>query len=183
MAAILIRAAVPGDELDVARVHVRSWQVGYRGLLSDEYLDGLRPADRARRYAFGSESRSFPKTLVATEAALIRGFATIAPAQDNDPADLAELNALYVHPDCWGRGIGAALESAARDLLVKLGYRNAMLWVLAGNSRAIGFYESQGWISDGTSRQAEVWGVTVTEFRYFRHACPPAFGAKILPAT
>ena len=30
----------------VARVHVRSWQVGYRGLLPDAYLDGLRAEER-----------------------------------------------------------------------------------------------------------------------------------------
>ena len=32
-----IRDARPGDELDVALVHVRSWQVGYEGL-----IDGIR---------------------------------------------------------------------------------------------------------------------------------------------
>jgi hypothetical protein len=35
----------------VALVHVRAWQVGYRNLLPDEYLDGLWPEERARRYA------------------------------------------------------------------------------------------------------------------------------------
>ena len=164
----------------VARVHVRSWQVGYRGLLSAEYLDGLRAEDRARRYTFGAVAPSFPKTLVATDSDLIRGFATIAPTSDDSQASLAELNALYVDPDCWGRGIGATLESAALDLLMRLGYREAMLWVLGGNSRAIGFYESQGWAADGTSRQAEVWGIAVTELRYVR---PLEFGARILPAT
>ena len=38
----------------VARVHVRSWQVGYRGLLPDAYLDGLRAEERAERYNFAS---------------------------------------------------------------------------------------------------------------------------------
>ena len=27
-------------------VHVRSWQVAYRGLFPDDYLDGLRAEDR-----------------------------------------------------------------------------------------------------------------------------------------
>jgi ribosomal protein S18 acetylase RimI-like enzyme len=158
--------------MDIARVHVRSWQVGYRGLFSDEYLDGLRAEDRARRYTFGAVAPSSPKTLVATDSGMIRGFATIATVRDDSHPSLAELNALYVDPDCWGRGIGATLESAARGLLMQLGYRGAMLWVLAGNTRAIGFYESQGWATDGTSRQAEVWGVAVTELRYLRSAAP-----------
>jgi GNAT superfamily N-acetyltransferase len=159
---------MPGDEIDVARVHVRSWQVGYRGLMPDAYLSSLRPEDRARRYTFDTVSPSRPRTLVATESGVIRGFATIASAQDDDRKNAAELSALYVDPDSWGRRMGAALESAARDSLVQLGYRNAILWVLVGNARAIGFYESQGWENDDASRQAEVWGISVAEIRFAR---------------
>jgi ribosomal protein S18 acetylase RimI-like enzyme len=164
---VAIRPAIPGDELDVARVHVRSWQVGYRGLLSDAYLSNLRAEDRARRYTFGAASASH-MTLVATESGVIRGFATIAQAQEDVGPGAAELNALYIDPDYWGRRMGAALETAARDSMVQRGYRSAILWVLAGNVRAIGFYESQGWQSDGTSRQAEVWGISVAERRFAR---------------
>jgi GNAT superfamily N-acetyltransferase len=159
---------MPGEEIDVARVHVRSWQIGYRGLLSDAYLSNLQPEDRAQRYTFGAVSPSSPRTLVAVESGVIRGFATIAPAQDESRASPAELNALYVDPDCWGRGIGADLECAGRTALYQLGYRRAELWVLLGNLRAMRFYESQGWGNEATSRQAEVWGVTVTEIRYVR---------------
>jgi hypothetical protein len=48
-----VRRAGPGDEAEVAGVHVRSWQAGYRGLLPDRYLDALRPEDRMGRYTFG----------------------------------------------------------------------------------------------------------------------------------
>lgn len=176
---ILIRPAMPGDEIEVARVHVRAWQVGYRGLLSDAYLTGLRAEDRAKRYTFGDASESRPRTLVATESGVIVGFATVSPAQYDDRTSRGELNALYVDPDCWKRGIGAALESAAQAWLVQLGYRHAMLWVLAGNVRAIGFYESQGWGTDGTSRQAEVWGITVTEILFARSLDLSAAGAHV----
>ena len=159
---------MPGDELDVARVHVRAWQVGYRGLMSDAYLTGLRPEDRAKRYSFGEGSESRPRTLAATESGAIVGFATFSPAEDGDRKSIAELNALYVEPDYWKRGIGAALETAARASLIELGYQRAMLWVLAGNVRAIGFYESQGWRPNGIARQAEVWGITVEEISYVR---------------
>ena len=157
-----------GDEPDVARVHVRAWQVGYRGLLPDAYLTGLRPEDRAKRYTFGDVSESRARTLVAAESGTIVGFATLSPAEDGDRMSLAELNALYVDPDYWKRGIGAALETAAQSSLIELGYQRAMLWVLAGNVRAIAFYESQGWQTNGTSRQAEVWGITVAEIGYVR---------------
>src|SRR5215469_16411430 len=114
---MLVRPAKPGDEMSVADVHVRSWQAAYKGLLPDEYLDGLRPEDRAQRYTFGSDDPRQPFTIVSTDGSLISGFATIAPARDPDIPDYGELFALYVAPEWWNHGIGAALVSAARDLL------------------------------------------------------------------
>ena len=51
----------------VARVHVRSWQAAYRALLPDDYLDQLRPQDRAQRYDFASLDPLKPWTIVAVE--------------------------------------------------------------------------------------------------------------------
>ena len=159
--------------MDVARVHVRSWQAGYRGLLPDAYLDGLRPEERAERYAFGSSDPRSPATMVAVDdeaesARTICGFATTAPARDADVPECGELYALYVDPDRWGRGVGAALISAARSRLIDQGFRVAVLWLLAGNVRADRFYRIDGWAPDGHSRTDTVWGVTVDEVRYRR---------------
>src|SRR5882672_8389445 len=49
-----VRLAEPDDAIAVARVHVRSWQVAYRTLLPDDYLNQLRPEDRAQKYDFAS---------------------------------------------------------------------------------------------------------------------------------
>ncbi len=167
--ATLIRPAEPDDALAVARVHVRSWQVGYRTLVPDEYLDRLRPEERARRYTFGSRDSGTPATIVASEAGVIYGFATTGAAHEADvPPDHGELCALYVDPDWWGRGIGAALVSAARLRLLALGFRQAVLWLLAGNVRAERFYRNDGWASDGRHRTDSVWGVTVDKVRYRR---------------
>jgi len=57
---MLLRPAQPADAAAVARVHVRSWQVAYRGLLPDEYLDGLQPEDRAPHYTFGDRGPGRP---------------------------------------------------------------------------------------------------------------------------
>jgi GNAT superfamily N-acetyltransferase len=154
--------------MSVARVHVRSWQSAYRGLLPDEYLDKLRPEDRAQRYDFATRDPQSPHTIVAAEAGLIRGFATTAPSRDSDLAGYAELYALYVDPDYWDHGVGKALISAARERLVALGFENALLWVLMGNVRADRFYRKDQWTPDGLQRKDTVWGVTVNEIRYRR---------------
>src|SRR5215469_2498281 len=98
---MLLRLAEPPDVIAVARVHVRSWQVAYRGLMPDEYLDRLSPEERAAKYTFGSLDPSQPTTIVAAETGVIRGFATVAPARDPDVPRYGELFALYVDPDWW----------------------------------------------------------------------------------
>jgi len=61
-----------------------------------------------------------------------------------------------------------ALVSAARDRLVTLGHKNALLWVLTGNVRADRFYRIDQWAADGLQRTETMWGVTVNEIRYQR---------------
>ena len=153
----------------MARVHVRSWQAAYRTLLPHDYLDQLRPQDRAKKYDFASldplkpRGRSWPRGRRVDP-----WLATTAPSREPDLKDHGELCALYVDPEQWGRGIGIALVAAARARLFSRGFRNAVLWVLAGNVRAERFYQIDRWVPDGLSRTDSVWGVTVDEVRYQR---------------
>lgn len=165
--ALELRPATPGDAHEVARVHVRAWQVGYRGLLPDTYLDGLRPEDRASRYTFGDPTPTTPYTVVAVERSSIVGFVTTGPPHEGT-AGAGHLMALYVDPDHWQRGIGRALIARGRAELAARGHREAVLWVLAGNERAQRFYAADGWVFDGRVDQRELWGITITDHRYRR---------------
>jgi ribosomal protein S18 acetylase RimI-like enzyme len=163
-----IRPAEPVDAMAVARVHVRSWQAAYRNLLPQDYLDQLRPEDRAERYDFTHLDMQKPYTIVAVQGAEICGFATTMPSRDSDLPGNGELCALYVDPEQWGRRIGAALIAAARGHLVQRGFSSAFLWLLRGNARAARFYEIDGWFQDGHSRTDTLWNITVEEVRYRR---------------
>jgi GNAT superfamily N-acetyltransferase len=165
---MLLRPAEPEDAIAVARVHVRSWQAAYRSLLPADYLDNLRPEDRAPQYDFASRDPLKPRTIVACEEGLILGFATTMPSREPDLMDYGELCALYVDPEHWGRGVGVALVSAARANLFGLDFRNAVLWILAGNIRAHRFYQIDRWAPDGVRKTDSIWGITVDEIRYRR---------------
>ncbi|MGB8480739.1 MAG: GNAT family N-acetyltransferase [Acidobacteriaceae bacterium] len=178
---MLIRPAQPADAMDVARVHVRSWRAAYRNILSDDYLNQLRPEDRAAKYDFASRDPFKPHTLVAVEEGMspaIQGFATTMPVTDSDMPGHGELCALYVDPQHWGKGLGVALVSAARAHMFEYGFRKAILWVLTGNVRAERFYQNDGWAADGVRRKATVWGIEVDEIRYARQLESPSSRPK-----
>src|SRR5258708_27612891 len=65
------------------RVHVRSWQAGYRTLLPDDCLDQLRPEDRAQKYDFATLDPLKPRTIVAVEEGMIHGLANKSPHARN----------------------------------------------------------------------------------------------------
>lgn len=163
-----IRMASVDDKAEVARVHVRTWQVAYRGLLPDEYLDQLRPENRAARYTFDSDDPNQRSTYVALDDDNICGFTTFGISRDGDLPDAGEIYAIYVDPDQWGAGAGRLLMANARSRLCEMGFRDAFLWVLDGNDRAQRFYEIDQWSPDGMRRHEEIWGITVNEVRYRR---------------
>ena len=166
------RPATSDDALAVARVHVRAWQDGYRGLVANEYLDALRPEDRADRYTLGSSDPSQPYTIVAIVDDIVCGFATTGPCRDEDAgANTGQLLALHVDPRAWGLGVGRRLIEEARARLHSLGFTDAVLWVLVGNERAQRFYRSDGWRAENIERTIELWGTSIDDVRY-RRALP-----------
>ena len=165
---LALRPAVPADALVVAGIHVRAWQAGYRGLLPDAYLDGLRAEDRAARYTFHLVAPDRPATIVADQGGAIVGFATTGPATGDETPEAGELLAIHVDPDRWGCGVGRALIAAARARLIRDGRVEAVVWILDGNERAARFYAADGWRLDGGRRVDRVWGVEVSELRYRR---------------
>jgi ribosomal protein S18 acetylase RimI-like enzyme len=163
-----VRRAVPGDAMAVARIHVSSWQSGYRGLLPQDYLDALRPEDRASRYTFDSLNPDGPFTLVAVDGDVVTGLVTVGRLRDDDVPDAGEIWAIYVDPARWGQGVGQTLMSEGITRLRRSGHAVAALWVLSANARARRFYESGGWERDGSQRVDSVGGGSVHEVRYRR---------------
>ncbi len=156
----------------VAQVHVRSWQVGYHGLISQEYLDALRPEDRAKRYGFEQMKPEGRYTQVAVDGNSICGHVTAGRSRDDDMRGCGEIWAIYVDPARWGTGVGRNLIAAGSEHLRGQGHDAAGLWVLAGNSRARRFYERAGWRWRGKERTDVIGDDTVHEVRYERSLLP-----------
>lgn len=162
-----VRDAVPADALAVAETHVRSWQVGYAGLIAQKYLDALRPDERASHYRFeGMDQVNGPYTLVATDHDLVCGHVTLGRSRDRTLPDVGEIWSLYVDPPHWDAGVGSRLLTAACQSLRQAGYNAAQLWVLSTNIRARRFYARAGWTIEGSERTDFVGGKSICEIKY-----------------
>jgi ribosomal protein S18 acetylase RimI-like enzyme len=161
-----VEAADPHDLHEIARLHVRSWQAAYTGIVPQEYLASLSVERREQGWRqVLAEGRS--ELLVAKVDGGAVGFASYGASRDADaqPAT-GELWALYVAPESWRARAGSALWLAARARLLQLGFVKATLWVLAGNARAIRFYESHGFaVEPDSAKTFELGGARLDEIR------------------
>jgi GNAT superfamily N-acetyltransferase len=151
-----IRAALPDDAAAIAALHVDSWRWAYRGLLTDEVLDGLRVEDRAATWS---------KLLVDLEVSVVvaeregafAGFASGCATRDDDAAPgTGEVAAIYVAASAVGSGLGVDLFARIQDELRSRGFSRASLWVLESNARARRFYEREGWRWDGSRSDHQI---------------------------
>lgn len=168
-----VRPAVLDDVPAIAEIHVETWRAAYRGLLPDDFLASLSISDRRDMWD-RVVSRGQATVLVATTETIgemredekIVGFCSAGqPTDENQREDgTFELWTLYVSPDHWSSGAGRALWLAAESTLKALGADRVILWVLAGNERAIRFYRRAGFELDrSANKQLEVQGATREE--------------------
>jgi GNAT superfamily N-acetyltransferase len=155
--ALEVRRAVLEDAAPIAAVHVRTWQVAYRGLMPDEVLDGLSVEGREEMWRQATTGDERSAVYVAVEGEVVVGFCAVAaPSRDDDAEDgVAEIAAIYVEPDTWRTGVGRALMDAALADLRTDGWRGVTLWVLAGNRQAREFYARFGFEPDGAEMTHE----------------------------
>lgn len=149
---VTIRRAGVADAEELGRLHVDVWRDAYSGLMPQHILDDHRASDRIERWRtiLRQQAPSGAEvTWVAAEGDRLVGFTSIGPARDDDAVPNLEIWSLYVRASHWGTGVGYALFQTA------VCERDAYLWVLAGNDRAIGFYQRQGFALDGAEFDAD----------------------------
>ncbi len=78
---------------------------------------------------------------------------------------MGHLTRFYVDAPHWGQSIGRLLYDAAIFHLCQVGYEQASLWVLEGNTRARSWYERLGWTCTG-ERKVAAKNIAVEDVRY-----------------
>jgi ribosomal protein S18 acetylase RimI-like enzyme len=136
---------LPGLEPLWRSLHTHHRRVAQVPLLADDDLSWQRRSDWYRRMLAAGEAF----LLVARDGGQAVGYAFvhIRPGDDDTwpvGAQMAELVSLAVTPKRRGGGIGTALMDAVDAELARRGIVDLEVAVMAGNARALAFYERRG---------------------------------------
>jgi ribosomal protein S18 acetylase RimI-like enzyme len=139
---ISIRTARGGDETQIASVHDAAWRDAYRGIIPGRELERMiaRRGPVWWRYAIARGTR----LLVLEFGDTIAGYASYGRNRAPMLAFSGEIFELYLAPEYQGGGFGRRMFDAARKDLDDHGYRSFVVWALADNDRAFGFYRRLG---------------------------------------
>ena len=162
-----IRRATPEDAQGLTRVHVRSWQSSYRGLIAQDFLDHI---DSVERLAGWKKLLAQPELFgvhvaIASGSGEIVGFCSGGKNRDTASPFPGELYAIYLLEDVKGQGVGRALFQACFQWLRERGLMPTVLWVLKENTRARSFYERMGG-KPGREQSIRIGTVSYDEVAY-----------------
>jgi GNAT superfamily N-acetyltransferase len=162
-----VRRAAAEDAAGIAAVQRAAWMASYSGFIDPSRIAerGAQQTEEAWRVRLSGDRAV---TWVAADVAgVVVGFCSAGYAEEDDVPGAANLLALYVEPETWSRGVGRALHDTALEWMRSEGYREAVLWVMAGNGRARDFYRKAGWVAEPATLidDPDFWNAPTLRYR------------------
>jgi ribosomal protein S18 acetylase RimI-like enzyme len=189
---VTIRAATFADAAAISAVQRASWFGAYEGIVDAAVIDRVTTPDDGARIRQTFRTRPWQRMIVACAPAgadqpsvvapppAVIGYASFGPEREvlgapwphpvttaGAEGQIAELYALYVHPDWWSAGAGRAMMDRVLAATARSGFTEITLWVLEKNIRARRFYERAGYSPDRAVNILDGLG-GVPEVRYRR---------------
>jgi len=163
---VKIRIAQQDDFTTIAALHAASWRSTYRGVLSDEYLDGAVASERLALWKHRFKNpQANQHIVVAEQEASIVGFACAYGNEDEQWGTM--LDNLHVLPAQKGHGVGRKLMTHIASWCSAAYPRKGLfLWAFEQNVLARSFYERLGGMVAGNTVWIAPDGTAVTELRY-----------------
>jgi L-amino acid N-acyltransferase YncA len=161
-----IRKATKDDAKGIAKVHVKSWQETYQGIVMQDYLDSLKMEDREPLWekSLSESADSSPVFVAVNSEGEIVGFASFGKERTGKFEADGELYAIYILKEYQRGKLGLRMLQAGLEEIQKLKYQSMLVWVLADNESRK-FYESLNPQKAG-EEVVEIAGREYLEFAY-----------------
>lgn len=144
MESIIIRNIEEKDIPSVAEIRVNGWQVAYRGIVDDRFLDSMDVNKEIEKRKKGYKQNGF---IVAELNKEVVGFCRYIDnnkfTQDMSNID-CELLALYVKPNLKYNGIGTKMFKFVVDEFIRKNKTKMIVWCLKDNEPSKRFYTKMG---------------------------------------
>ncbi len=152
--ACFVRPAQIEDAVALAKILCDSWQAAYKDILTPEELERNTNLE-ARTTMFERLQKSgVGNTLIAFVNGNPCGMASFGKSRDVDLTDYAEIVAIYVLKEYWGKNVGNRLMEVALSELKRQGYKGILLWTFEANAQARRFYEKHGFVTDSAVKDS-----------------------------
>lgn len=148
-ALISVRRARPADACEIAAAHDAAWREAYRGLIPGRELERML-ARRGPLWWRDAIQRG-TGVLVLDFDETVAGYVTFGRNRWTALPFAGEIFELYLAPEFIGSGFGRRLFEAARRQLATRGLGPTVVWALAENERAVGFYRRMGGRAAGSA--------------------------------
>ena len=136
-----IRPAHAQDAEALSRVFAESWGEAYRGIIPHLHLQSMI---RRRNADWWIAALRNGETILALEVSgKPGGYATLGPARTRG-VRAGEIYELYLAPTHQGLGLGELLFEGCRASLDARNLDGLIVWALAANTQARGFYWRRG---------------------------------------
>jgi ribosomal protein S18 acetylase RimI-like enzyme len=126
----------------LSRVFDQAWREAYQGIIPGVALEKML-ARRGPRWWRSTVSRGRPLAVLDIGQGIV-GYVSYGRCRDRTLPANGEIDELYLAPEYQGLGFGRRLFKAVRNDLAHRGLNRTVVWALADNERACGFYESLG---------------------------------------
>lgn len=153
---ISIRLANSFDASDMAEIHMRSWEVAYKDIISAEYIREKNITRLELWQRIITDDNNIHYVIQMDKKTV--GIMTVVPTpQDNDANhDTCELEGIYLHSDYYRMGIGTQAMEFAFKLARQWNKTIMTLWVFKDNKNSIKFYEKCGFKSDAKTKSYQM---------------------------
>lgn len=137
-----VRPARPKDARALSSAYEEAWRGAYRGIIPHLSLERMIARRSARWWQRAVRKRS--PLLVLDFDGVAAGYVTFGRCRSGRGPFGGEIYELYLHPTYQGLGLGPKLFDGARAQLASSRIKGLLVWALADNEAACGFYLGRG---------------------------------------